>query len=412
MAAPVDLAIYEKILTCMADGVISLDLEGRVVTFNPAAAKLLDVSPAEAVGHPFATTFLADSRFDQLNDLVLKAILEAEIVHSESVQVEVTGRIRHLNVSTSFLRDGLAAPVGIIVVLSDVTDEHRRRKLKRLFGEYLDPRIIARLSAAGDALDNGIRQTATISFLDLEGFTGLGERLGPVPLVRFLNDFLSLMSEPIRQRGGITDKYIGDAILAVWSPTFIDPGRLASEACLAALDQRARLGELTRLAREQYGLGTDHSSEIRIGIATGDIVAGSIGPAGARNYTVVGDTVNLAARLEVANKRLGTRILVDQPTRRLADDAILFREIGKVPIPGKAEHERVFEVLGLRTACSEQLLALAERYEAGLAAYTANDLADARIGFEAALELVPTDGPSRAMLARLEQPLPTHASAQ
>ena len=138
-----------------------------------------------------------------------------------------------------------------------------------------------------------------------------------MPLVRYLNDFLSLMSEPIRRRGGITDKYIGDAILAVWSPTFIDPGRLASEACVAALDQRARLGELTRLARDQYGLGTDHSSEIRIGIATGDIVAGSIGPAGARNYTVVGDTVNLAARLEVANKPLGTRILVDQPTRRL-----------------------------------------------------------------------------------------------
>ena len=403
MAAPVDLAIYEKILTYMADGVISLDLEGRVVTFNPAAARLLDVSAAEAVGRPFAATFLADSRFDQLNDLVLKAILEAEIVHSESVQVEAAGQIRHLNVSTSFLRDGSAAPAGIIVVLSDVTDEHRRRKLKRLFGEYLDPRIIARLSAAGEALDNGIRQTATISFLDLEGFTGLGERLGPVPLVRFLNDFLSLMSEPIRQRGGITDKYIGDAILAVWSPTFIDPGRHASEACLAALDQRARLGELTRLAREQCGLGMDHNSEIRIGIATGDIVAGNIGPAGARNYTVVGDTVNLAARLEVANKRLGTRILVDQSTRRLADDAILFREIGKVPIPGKAEHERVFEVLGLRTTCSEQMLKLGERYEAGLAAYKANDLAGARVAFEAALELVPTDGPSRAMLARLEQ---------
>ena len=226
--------------------------------------------------------------------------------------------------------------------------------------------------------------------------------MGPVPLVRFLNDFLSLMSEPIRQRGGITDKYIGDAILAVWSPTFIDPGRHASEACLAALDQRARLGELTRLAREQCSLGTDHSSEIRIGIATGDIVAGSIGPAGARNYTVVGDTVNLAARLEVANKRLGTRILVDQPTHRLADDAILFREIGKVPIPGKAEPERVFEVLGLRATCSAAILNLAERYEFGLAAYSADDLAGARVAFEAALELVPTDGPSRAMLARLE----------
>ena len=149
-------------------------------------------------------------------------------------------------------------------------------------------------------------------------------------------------------------------------------------------------------------MAADDISEIRIGIATGDIVAGSIGPAGARNYTVVGDTVNLAARLEAANKRLGTRILVDPPTRLLADDAILFREIGKVAIPGKSEPERVFELLGLRATCSEPLRKLAERYESGLAAYAANDPAGARVRFEAALELVPNDGPSRAMLARLD----------
>ena len=396
MAAPAGLAIYEKILTHMADGVISLDLDGRVVTFNPAAARLLDVPPDLPVGQPYAATFLAEGRFEQLNDLVLKAILEAEIVHSETVQIEAPGQLRHLNVSTSFLRDGLSAPVGVIVVLSDVTEEHRRRQLKQLFGEYLDPRIIERLSAAGDALDQGTRQTATIAFLDLEGFTSLGERLGPGPLVKFLNVFLSLMSEPIRRRGGITDKYIGDAILAVWSPTFITDDRQASEACLAAIEQRERLTELGRLAREQCGLDIDEGCEIRIGIATGEVVAGSIGPAGARNYTVIGDPVNLAARLEAANKRLGTRMLVDERTRQAAgaDGSLLFRELGRVAIAGKAEHQRVFELMGLAASCDGRIRELADRYAQGLAAWRAGDTERAAAAFAAVLAVCPGTCPA------------------
>lgn len=404
MAAPAGLAIYEKILTHMADGVISLDLDGRVVTFNPAAARLLDVPPDLPVGQPYAATFLAEGRFEQLNDLVLKAILEAEIVHSETVQIEAPGQLRHLNVSTSFLRDGLSAPVGVIVVLSDVTEEHRRRQLKQLFGEYLDPRIIERLSAAGDALDQGTRQTATIAFLDLEGFTSLGERLGPGPLVKFLNVFLSLMSEPIRRRGGITDKYIGDAILAVWSPTFITDDRQAIEACLAAIEQRERLTELGRLAREQCGLSSTEGCEIRIGIATGEVVAGSIGPAGARNYTVIGDPVNLAARLEAANKRLGTRMLVDERTHHAAvDGSLLFRELGRVAIAGKAEYQRIFELMGLRANCDGRIRDLVDHYTQGLAAWRAGDTERAAAAFAAALATMPGDVPSRAMLACLQR---------
>ena len=400
MSLAANRAIYEKILHHMADGVISLDLDGRVVTFNPAAARLLGVPPEQPVGQPYAATFLAECRFDQLNDLVLKAILEAEIVHSEAVEIEAEGQVRHLNVSTSFLRDG-AAPVGVIVVLSDVTEEHRRVQLKRLFGEYLDPRIIDRLSAAGDALDQGIRQTATVAFLDLEGFTGLGERLGAVPLVRFLNLFLAQMSEPIRRRGGITDKYIGDAILSVWSPTFIEGGREAGEACWAALEQRQTLRELTRLARAEGIFGPERSCEIRIGIATGELVAGSIGPAGARNYTVVGDTVNLAARLEAANKRVGTRILADRHTRAAAGPGLVFRELGALALPGKVGPEPLFELLGPEEACGEATLRLVAFYERGLAACRAGDPAAARTAFAAALDTVPDDRPSRAMLQRL-----------
>ena len=398
MSLAASRAIYEKILHHMADGVISLDLDGRVVTFNPAASQLLDVPQDLPVGHAYAATFLTEDRFDQLNDLVLKAILEAEIVHSAAVAIEAGGQVRHLNVSTSFLRDGPETPVGVIVVLSDVTEEHRRRQLKRLFGEYLDPRIIDRLSAAGDALDQGVRQTATIAFLDLEGFTGLGERLGAVPLVRFLNLFLAVMSEPIRRRGGLTDKYIGDAILSVWSPTFIEGGREAHEACLAALDQRQGLAELAALAAADGILAPGQGCEIRIGLATGEIVAGSIGPAGARSYTVVGDTVNLAARLEAANKRLGTRILADRRTFAAAGPDLLFRELGSVALPGKADRQVLFELLGARSACPAATQEVAAAYARGLAACRAGETETARAAFQAALEAAPQDRPSRTML--------------
>jgi class 3 adenylate cyclase len=324
---------------------------------------------------------------------VLKAILEAEVVHSEAIQIDTPEHPRHLNVSTSFLRDGSGVPIGVIVVLSDVTTEHRRRQLQRLFGEYLDPRIVDRLSQTADHLEHGVRQVATISFLDLEGFMRLRERMKPGQLVRFLNIFLSLMSEPIGKRGGITDKYIGDAILAVWSPIFIDPDRHAAEACQAALEQRGRLDELTRIACEQFDLGPAERIEARIGIATGDVIAGSIGPAGARNYTVAGDTVNLAARLETANKRICTRILAGEETHDAARTDFPFREIGRIPIAGKREPERVFELLGRRGACPQRLHDLVERYEAGLAACTARDFAGARAAFEAALALSPGDGP-------------------
>ena len=402
MTTLVGRAIYEKILTHMADGVISLDLNGQVVTFNPAAGKLLDVPPELPVGQPYAATFLAEDRFDQLNDLVLKAILEAEIVHSETVRIEAGGRERHLNVSTSFLREG-SSPVGVIVVLSDITEEHRRRKLKRLFGEYLDPRIIERLSAAGDALDQGVRQTATIAFLDLEGFTSLGERLGPVPLVRFLNVFLAIMSEPIRARGGITDKYIGDAILSVWSPTFIDGGQSAREACLAAIAQCQRMREVTDLARAECELPEELGCRIRVGIATGEIVAGSIGPAGARNYTVIGDPVNLAARLEAANKRVGTRILVDRATRTAAGEGLLFRELGRMRLAGRAEPDAVFELLGTAEDDTGNMAQLAELYASGLAAARAGDEVRARQAFAGILAIAPDDGPSLAMLKRLSE---------
>lgn len=348
MTGPSDPEIYAQILADMSDGVITLDLSGRVITFNGAAGTLLGARPGEAVGRTYAELFLADPAFEPLGELVLSAIYEPDVTHSREIQLELPDGLRTLLVRTTLLR-GEAGPRGVIVVLSDLSEQRKRRKLKRLFGAYLDPRIVARLLAQADRLEVGSRETTTIAFLDLEGFTSLCERLDPAQLVRFLNAYLEEMSAPIGANQGVTDKYIGDAIMAFWSPAFVPDGEQAALACRAALAQRERLANLRHRLRHELDLpAAAEAVEIRCGIATGQVVAGSIGPEHARSYTVIGDAVNLAARLEAANKRLGTRILVAAATRERAGDDFAFRPHGAIELPGRSIPEPVFELVAAR----------------------------------------------------------------
>jgi PAS domain S-box-containing protein len=339
-------AIYENILVNMADGVISLDLQGNIMTFNPAAGRMLALAPDELVGRTYAELFFEDPGYDGLNELVLKAIYEAETTHSEEIEVQIAAETRNLLVSTTFLGGGSAGgKLGIIVVISDVTEQRKRKKVKRLFGEYLDPRIVDGI-LNGELETSGIRQTMTVSFCDLEGFTGLGEVMDASALIEFVNLYLAVMLPPIGRHGGVTDKYIGDAIMAFWGPPFTRGADPAVEACHAALEQRAALAELRRRVRDELGAAIDAERlDMRCGIATGEVVAGSIGPPQSRNYTVIGDRVNLASRLEGANKALGSRILVCEETRRRAQGDFLFRELDTIQVRGRVRRERVFELV-------------------------------------------------------------------
>ena len=344
-----EAAIYENILVNMADGVISLDLEGKIMTFNPAAGRMLALAPDEVTGRTYAEIFFEDAGYDGLNELVLKAIYEAATTHSEEIEVRLADDdARNLLVSTTFLRAGsghTGERLGVIVVISDVTEQRKRKKVKRLFGEYLDPRIVDGI-LNGEFETGGIRQTMTISFCDLENFTALGEALDAEALIEFVNVFLAVMLPPIGRHGGVTDKYIGDAIMAFWGPPFTRSGDPAVEACHAALEQRGALAEFRRQVRDELKLPIDvERIEMRCGIATGDVVAGSIGPRQSRNYTVIGDRVNLASRLENANKMLGSRILVCEETQRRAMGAFEFRELDTIQVRGRARRERVFELV-------------------------------------------------------------------
>ncbi|MDZ7595923.1 MAG: adenylate/guanylate cyclase domain-containing protein [Thiobacillus sp.] len=277
-----------------------------------------------------------------------------------------------------------------------------KERIRATFGQYVDPRIVKNLLENRIPADRGERQVMTVFFSDLADFTRLCEGLTPDAAVRFLNRYFSLMSEVIRTRQGIVDKYIGDSVMAFWGPPFTDPADHARLCCVAALEQMAQMETFRAWLPEMFGIRQGLPEvNVRMGIASGDVTVGNIGSETSRSYTVIGDTVNLASRLEQANKFYGTRILVSEATRNLAGDTLAFREIDSLRVAGKQETVRVYELLGHSAELSETDRQRVQAYESGLARYRAQDWEAAETAFRGCLALAPADRPSQVMLDRI-----------
>jgi len=277
-----------------------------------------------------------------------------------------------------------------------------KERIRATFGQYVDPRIVKSLLENRIGADKGERQVMTVFFSDLEGFTKLCEGLTPDAAVRFLNRYFSMMSEVVRGQQGIVDKYIGDSVMAFWGPPFTDPADHARLGCIAALEQMARLEDFRAWLPEMFGVRDNLPVvNVRMGIASGEVTVGNIGSETSRGYTVIGDTVNLASRLEQANKFYGTRILVSEATRTLAGDTLAFREIDSLRVAGKLEPVKVYELIGLATDVSELAREGVQAYEAGLARYRVRDWDAAETSFRECLAHAPGDRPSQAMLDRI-----------
>jgi class 3 adenylate cyclase len=278
-----------------------------------------------------------------------------------------------------------------------------KAQIRDTFGKYVDPRIVAGLIDRPELTDaKGSRREMTILFCDMKEFTAFSEGMTPAGLVNVLNRYMTVMSEPIRNNNGIVDKYIGDGIMAFWGPPFTSSEEHPGLACLAALDQlaglagfRAELPELTGFRRGYPEI------DARIGIATGDVVVGNIGSERTRTYTVIGDTVNLASRLEGANKTYGTRALVNETTNHFAADLVETREIDQVLVVGKTEPQRIFELLGRKGEVAEERLKLRDAFDEALASYRRKEWREARAAFENCLTIMPGDGPSKVFLGRI-----------
>lgn len=283
-----------------------------------------------------------------------------------------------------------------------VVEEGEKRKIRNAFGLYLPPALATLVSEHPDMLKlGGEKRELTVMFSDIRGFTTLSEGLEPEALVELLNEFLGAMTDVIFACEGTLDKYIGDAIMAVWGAP-IPQDDHAARACQAALGMVARLHELA-VQWAQRGLPP---LNIGIGLNTGPMVVGNMGSARRLSYTVIGDNVNLGSRLEGLNKMYGSGIIASESTFRVAADVIVARELDLVRVKGKKLPVRIFEILAPATE-RERWAPLLERFNAGLAAYRARQWDEAMAAFSGVLAERADDGPSLLYMERCRDMLQT-----
>jgi len=280
----------------------------------------------------------------------------------------------------------------------------RNEQIRATFGRYFDPKVIeGMIDDPEQTASMGQRRVMTVLFCDMKGFTAMSEGVTPQGLVKIINRYLSAMSSPIRNHKGILDKYIGDAIMAYWGPPFVVEDEQADLACLAAIDMIDGVATLRKELPEILDVRAfPMDVDIRLGIATGEVLAGSIGSELMMSFTVMGDAVNLASRLEAANKEYGTRSLLSEATAAALHASIALREIDRLIVLGQTRPQAVFEIMGRQGELTPQQLTLRERYAEGLAAYRAQHWSVAREAFAAALQAVDNDGPTLTLLKRID----------
>jgi adenylate cyclase len=279
------------------------------------------------------------------------------------------------------------------------SEEREKRRARETFGRFLAPAIVEQVLAREGSLRlGGDKRVLTVLFSDIRGFTSLSEQLDPKVLLELLNEYLTPMTDIIvSENQGTLDKYIGDAIMAFWGAPQEQPDH-ALRACRAALAMIERLGALRAGWRER-GLP---DVDVGVGINTGAMSVGFVGSQDRfYNYTVLGDAVNLASRLEGANKEYGTRVILGASTYEQVRDVVVARELDLVRVKGKREPVHVYELLALAPG-TPALAAFVERFRWGLSAYAAQRWDEAIARFREADALRGGDPPSRKYVERCE----------
>ncbi len=272
-----------------------------------------------------------------------------------------------------------------------MTEGRRNRWLEGTFGQYLSPAVIEALKKNPAMLELGGRQAEiTVFFSDIKGFTSISERLGSENTVKVLNRYLTAQSRQVLGVDGVIDKFIGDGVMAFFGDP-VPMGDHALRACRAAVRCREALAELRPLA-ESLGI---EPIENRIGVNSGSAVVGNMGSDERFDYTAMGDTVNLASRLESANKAFGSWILLGPMTYEQSKHAIVAKPIGRLQVVGKKETVLVHELLALRDEASPETVRHADAYRRAYDRVLSDDFPGARASLDEAESERPGDGPVR-----------------
>ena len=383
----------EAMLESMSNGVMTLDDEGTIVTCNAAGLRMLRARATDVLQKPARDFFTGD------NAWMLEQLHVVEQTSAPNIRMDAELSINEERISTNVtvmpLTNSDRKRIGSMILIDDISTEKR---LKSTMSRYMDPGVADRLVAAGAEVLGGQALEATVLFSDIRSFTTHSEQLGPQGTVAMLNEYFTLMVDLIQREGGMLDKFIGDAIMAGFGvPVPHDDD--ADRAVRAAITM---IAELRRWNTQRAAEGRA-SIDIGIGLNTDTIVSGNIGSKKRMDYTMIGDGVNLASRLESACKQYGAHILASDFTYRKLRGTYRCREIDLLLVKGKTRPVSVYEILDYHTDESYPRMSDAlGRFRDGLAKYRRRQFGPARALFQEVLEINPDDKAANLYVGRCD----------
>ncbi|MBM2811449.1 MAG: adenylate cyclase [Chloroflexi bacterium] len=294
-------------------------------------------------------------------------------------------------------------PAALLLTLFSVTayrvlfEQSETRATRAAMGKYLSPAILNEvLKDPGRLRLSGEKRIMTCLFTDIRGFTTISERLDPETLVRILNEYLTEMTNIVHQWQGVLDKYMGDAIMAWWGAPTDQPDH-AYRACMTAIEMRAKL----RMLHDRWQDTGLPQLEMGVGINTGPMVYGNTGSNERFDFTVLGDSVNLASRLEGVNKEYGSNIIITEMTyANVKDRDLVVRFLDVIEVMGKTEPVGIYELLGTQSSVGTRTPDLLDAWDAAIRLYRAQDFTMAADAFSRVLDIDPFDGPSHVYIHR------------
>ena len=389
----------EGILNSLSNAIIALDETGRVKTVNAAGLQMLGVTPAQIVGRPAQAIFVGANAWLLDRLAIVAETGEHHVTRGAELVFRGTAVTVNATVFPLIAGDG-AETLGTMIMLDDISAE---RRMKSTMAHYLDPAVVDRLlSGPGDRLESQ-DTVASVLFSDVRGFTQLTEELGAQQAVKLLNEYFTLMVECITAEGGMLYKFIGDAIMAGFGVT----DKRDDEEDRAVRAGIAMLKALDKWNAQRKSTGQKPIS-IGIGISTDSVVSGTIGSPTRMDYTLIGDGVNIASRLESACKHYKTRFLIGEHTYKKLRGAYKIREIDEVVVHGKTLPIRVYEGLDHHTeATFPNMDAAIALFAEARALYAAGDWDKAIAKFWEVLALNPQDQIATLYIDRCQE-MKTH----
>ena len=391
----------EAMLASMSDGVITLDKAGTVATCNEAGCRILGAGLDSIVGRHYTEVFgdaeqIIGAMVARVADDTVRRpelAMDVDIRQLADAHTDGPAAVVSANVSVQPLVGGNGEHLGTMIVTEDISGEKR---VRTTMARYMDPGVADQLLRGDEDLLGGKSVEASVLFSDVRSFTSLAEELGPQATVTLLNDYFTIMVECVQQQGGMLDKFIGDAIMAAFGLPVAHEDD-ADRAVHAAIGM---ISSLFAWNEERVADGR-RPIDMGIGINTGTVVAGNIGSPKRMDFTMIGDGVNLASRLESACKQYSARILISQHTYDHLKGVYRTREVDHVVVKGKTEPVAVHEVLDYHTARTfPNLMDAVNHFRDGIDKYRAGNWDTAIEAFRETLRANPDDALAATYIER------------